>query len=137
MSGRSIAPCGRRTGAGRRQILGRRGEQLAADHLQANGFLIQQRNFRCEAGEMDLVARLAGEVVFVEVKTRRSRRCGLPEESLTPRKRAHLIAVAQTFLQQHSLEDLPWRIDVIAIELDTAGKVRRLHHIENAVFGQT
>lgn len=120
-----------------RLSLGLRGEQVAADHLEANGYLIQQRNYRCEAGEMDLVVRRDEGLVFVEVKTRRSRRCGLPEESLTPRKQAHLIAVAQTFLQQYSLEELPWRIDVIAIEFDASGKVRRLTQIENAVLGQT
>ena len=118
---------------GARQSLGRRGEQLAAGHLQSLGYSIVQYNYRCPAGEVDLIAWKGDALVFVEVKARRSRRFGLPEEALTPRKQAHLLAAAQTYLQENHLEDAKWRVDVIAIELDSSGNVRRLRHIENAV----
>ena len=118
-----------------RQGLGRRGEQLAADRLAALGYEIVERNFRCPAGEIDLVARWQDTWVFVEVKTRRGTRYGTPEEALTPRKRQHLIASAQHYLQARSLEDVPWRIDAVAVGLSTAGELLRVDVIENAVTG--
>ena len=115
--------------------LGRRGETLAAERLGALGYSIVQRNYRCSAGEIDLVARCGETWVFVEVRTRRSARFGTPEESITLRKRAHLIAAAQHYLQDHALESVAWRIDAVAVELSPAGKVRRVDVIENAVTG--
>lgn len=117
----------------RRAALGRQGERLAAGHLEANDYVIVTRNFRCRAGEIDLIARRAETLVFVEVKARRSPRYGPPEEALTRAKQAHLIAAANSYLQAQSLEGVPWRIDVIAIELDERGGVRALRHVENAV----
>ncbi len=68
-----------------RQRLGRWGEGVAATHLEAHGYTILARNWRCAAGEIDLVARDGETLVFVEVKTRRGRAYGAPEEALTPR----------------------------------------------------
>ena len=119
--------------SGRERRVGDRGESLAADYLERGGYVIERRNYRCPAGEIDLVARCGLVYVFVEVKTRRSHRFGLPEESLTSRKQAHLIATAQTYLQDHGAESAPWRIDVVAVELDSAGTVRKIRQIENAV----
>ena len=121
--------------SGARLGLGRRGEQLAADRLAALGYDIVARNFRCPAGEIDLVARQAGAWVFVEVRTRRGDRFGTPEESFTPRKRRHLIASAQHYLQAHHLEDVPWRIDAVAVGLSPRGELLRVEVIENAVTG--
>jgi putative endonuclease len=118
-----------------RQGLGRRGEQLAAERLAALGFEIVARNFRCPAGEIDLVARLNGTWVFVEVRTRRGQRFGTPEDSITLRKRNHLIASAQHYLQIHQLEDVPWRIDAVAVGLSPRGHLQRVDVIENAVTG--
>ena len=119
--------------SGHNRRLGVQGETLAADYLEREGYLIEQRGYRCPAGEIDLVARRGPVYVFVEVKTRRSRRYGLPEESITPRKQAHLIAAAQTYLHDHGAEPAPWRIDVVAVELDPAGNVQEIRQIENAV----
>ncbi len=118
-----------------RQSLGRRGEQLAADRLAALGYQIVERNFRCPAGEIDLVARDQDTWVFVEVKTRRGARFGTPEDAITARKRAHLIASAQHYLQARDLRDVPWRIDAVAVGLSTAGELLRVDVIENAVTG--
>ncbi|MBN2084040.1 MAG: YraN family protein [Anaerolineales bacterium] len=117
---------------GNRQ-LGNRGEETAADHLSKSGYEILKRNVRTPYGELDLITRQAGSTVFIEVKTRRSRTHGLPEEAVTPRKRSHLLASAQYFLQQHALSDSPWRIDVVAVELDSSGTLKRLEVFENAV----
>jgi putative endonuclease len=115
--------------------LGRRGEGLAAERLAALGYEIVARNFRCPAGEIDLIARRRGAWVFVEVRTRRGRALGTPEESITPRKRRHLIAAAQTYLQQNDLHDVDWRIDLAAVEFSPRGELLRVDVIENAVTG--
>ncbi len=88
---------------------------MAARYLEAHGYHILTRNFRTRYGEVDLVARHADSIVFVEVRTRRSRAFGTPEESVTPRKMQRLEAVAQQYLQDHHLEHLPWRIDLVSV----------------------
>ena len=115
--------------------LGRRGERLAEQKLAAAGYAIVARNYRCAAGEVDLIARQAGTLVFVEVRTRRGAAFGTPEESITPRKRKHLIATAQTYLQENELTEAAWRIDVVAVELSARGELQRVDLIENAIQG--
>ncbi len=116
-----------------RQKLGRWGEDLAARHLQAANYRIVERNYRCPAGEMDLIASYQAEWGFVEVKPRRGDSYGRPEDAITKSKAGRLVQVAETYLQEHQLSDVDWRIDVIAIELDSKGKFLRLEQIENAV----
>ncbi|NTU61931.1 MAG: YraN family protein [Chloroflexi bacterium] len=88
-----------------RHTLGRRGEQYAAQYLNARGYDIRERNWRCPVGEIDLVTEKGGALIFVEVRTRRGDRLGTPEESITPAKRAKLIAAAQTYLDDHGQTD--------------------------------
>ena len=118
-----------------RQGLGRRGEALAAEKLTTLGYALVARNYRCPAGEIDLIARTGETWVFVEVRARRGGKFGTPEESITPRKRQHLIAAAQSYLQENQLADVPWRIDLVAVELSTRGDLLRVEVIENAVHG--
>ena len=84
-------------------------------------------------GRNDLVTEKGGALIFVEVRTRRGDRLGTPEESITPAKRAKLIAAAQTYLDEHGQTDRAWRIDVVAIEIDSRGEVKRCNLIENAI----
>jgi len=112
--------------------LGQRGEDLAAAHLEEQGYVVCERNWRCQAGEIDIVAEDGGCLVFVEVRTRRGREYGSPEESVTPAKQARLAEVAQTYLQEHSW-DGDWRIDVVAVEMASGGKLLRVELIKNAV----
>jgi putative endonuclease len=114
------------------RIVGNRGENAAAGHLARLGYEILTRNLRTPYGEVDLVARHGGFLVFVEVKTRRSRTHGLPEEAVTPRKRNRLLSSAQHYLQQRGLLDSPWRIDVVAVEYGRAGTLERIEVFENA-----
>jgi len=79
------------------------------------------------------VTEKGGALIFVEVRTRRGDRLGTPEESITPAKRAKLIAAAQTYLDEHGQTDRAWRIDVVAIEIDSRGEVKRCNLIENAI----
>jgi putative endonuclease len=116
-----------------RRRLGQWGESVAAHHLEGDGYVIIARNWRCARGEIDLVAQAGQVLVFVEVKTRRGRALGTPEEGVTWSKRRKLLEVAQQYLFQHQLDDVDWRIDMIAVELDTKGKLLRCDHIENAV----
>ena len=116
-----------------RQALGRRGERLARHRLEATGYSMLQANYRAKAGEIDLIAEKGDTLVFVEVRTRTGRAVGAPEESLTPQKRAHLVAAAGEYLQAHNAGDREWRIDLVAIELGRDGRVRRLDIVENAV----
>ena len=115
--------------------LGRLGERLAAVRLEAAGYEIIARNYRCASGEIDLITRHRGDWVFVEVRARRGRRFGAPEASLTPRKWQHLIAAAQSYLQARALDDVAWRIDLVAVELSPRGELLRVDVIENAVHG--
>ena len=118
-----------------RQGLGRRGEELARRRLESLGYVVLARNHRTKQGEIDLVASHDGTLVFVEVRTKRGGSFGSPEESITPSKRARLIASAQEYVADHDVAGRHWRIDLVAVELDSSGRLRRVEVIENAVEG--
>ena len=119
---------------GTRKRLGDAGEEIAACELIHRGYALRERNWRCPEGELDIVAEQGNVLVFVEVRTRRGDQFGTPEESITPAKRAHLIASAQAYLQTHSL-DCDWRIDVVAVEMSPRGELLRVDVIENDIEG--
>lgn len=112
------------------QKIGRWGEERAAEYLQKRGYEIVDKNARTPYGEIDLVARLDGVTVFVEVKTRTSRRFGLPEEAITPRKQAHMLASGEHYAAEHEIDS--WQADVLAIE-GTPGKTPSIEHFENVL----
>lgn len=109
------------------------GEKIACNFLCLNGYKIIETNYRCRDGEMDIIACQRDTLVFVEVKTRKSFVFGIPEESITPSKMQKLKAVAEHYQQNHDNLPADWRIDVVAIEVNGAGKVSRIELIENAV----
>ena len=106
------------------------GERVAEQHLVKLGHRIVTRNFRCPYGEIDLITEDAGELVFVEVRTRRSTAFGSPEESITPTKQARMARCAMTYLSSHPAPR--WRIDVVAIQLESS-RVTRLDHYKHAL----
>lgn len=129
-----------------RQATGRLGENLAAEYLQQQGYRLLARNVRTPYGEIDLVAQqqvadiAAGlqsssqVLVFVEVKTRRTQSFGLPEESITATKKAHMQAAAQAYLQANPELDGDWRLDVIAVHLDRRqDMLKEIVHFENII----
>lgn len=122
------------TGNGRKK-LGAFGERVAAIQLEAAGYQIVARNWRCQTGEIDLIAQKNDVLHFVEVKTRKGRQSGLPEEALTLRKGQQLTQLALQYIAEYELDDADWQIDLVAVELDAAGKVLRIDHIPNAVLG--
>ncbi len=128
---------GREKGSIRRgtRRLGQLGEGLAAQHLEEQGYVICERNYRCTVGEIDIVALDGEYLAFVEVRTRKSKRFGSPEESISTAKKQKLIEVAQTYLQERESLPLDWRIDVVSIEVSPQGRLERLELIKNAVEG--
>ena len=116
---------------GRNQTLGRWGEETAARYLTARGYRILERNLRTPYGEIDLVARQGGQLVFVEVKTRTSHAFGYPEEAVTRRKQAHLLAAARHYLQDHPEQFADWRVDVVAVYRPAADLPPEITHFEN------
>ena len=108
------------------------GESLAAKHLKARGCEILARNYRAIRGEIDLIARDGEFIVFVEVKTRRSLKFGLPQAAVTLQKQRQISKVALAYLQSRNLLDAPCRFDVIAIHLSPQLKLLKLEQIESA-----
>lgn len=112
-----------------RRSLGMWGENVAADYLQKKGMKIIERNFRCRLGEIDIIARQGGYLVFIEVRTRSSAICGLPQESITAAKVKKVRRLAQFYLAQKSLANVNVRFDVVAVFCTGDTTVT---HIENA-----
>jgi putative endonuclease len=119
----------------RRRQLGDLGERLARDHLIERGFKVLDTNYRCPIGEIDIVAEDGDDLVFVEVRTRRGRELGTPEESITKAKKERLISLAQTYLQEKGVEQRQYRIDLVAVAFSKQGALERVELIENAVEG--
>lgn len=116
-----------------RRRLGNEGEDLAAGFLEMKGCRILARQVGIpRVGEIDLIAYdpHGGEIVFVEVKTRRDLKYGPPEEAVHPRKLMRLMRVAELWRVRNRLYDRPWRLDVVAIELASDRPViRHLEHV--------
>jgi putative endonuclease len=95
--------------------LGRRGEQVAADWLQERGYALLERNWRCAAGEVDLIMRDGPTTVFVEVKTRSSLAFGHPFEAITSAKAARLRRLAAAWCRERGPAPGPLRIDAVSV----------------------
>ncbi|HIY65343.1 MAG TPA: YraN family protein [Candidatus Agrococcus pullicola] len=115
-------------GVDARTTLGRHGEELAANHLRSQGFTVIEQNWRCSAGELDIIARSGRRFVFVEVKTRRSTRFGHPLEAITREKALRLRALARAWMRERDASG-PIRIDAVGILLN-GSTVDRLDHVE-------
>jgi putative endonuclease len=116
-----------------RRDTGAAGEKIARDYLKKKGYRILEQNFRCREGEIDIVAEHKKCLVFVEVRARTGDSFGLPVESVGPAKQHRLIAASFQYLNAHDLDDRPWRIDFIGVEMNPDGKARNIDHIESAI----
>lgn len=110
-----------------RKELGAKGEKLAARYLKKNGYRVLDMNVREVGCEIDIIAQDKTDIVFVEVKTRTSSVMGYPEESVTDQKKAHIARAAESWLIKHTFEDVPWRVDVVAIVVE-GGKSPEIRH---------
>lgn len=117
--------------------LGEWGERQARLHLEDKGYSLLANNFRCRAGEIDIVARQGEQLVFVEVKARRGDAYGRAEESISPARAERLAEVAEEFMQTRMAGEFDsgtaWRIDLVCLNMDRNGRILSVNHIENAV----
>lgn len=114
--------------ADRRRELGRFGEAYAARHLVERGMVVLDRNWRCAAGEIDLVLRDGRVLVVCEVKTRSSTAFGSPLEGVTDRKAARLRRLAAQWLAEHHLRPDDVRIDLVGV-LAPPGATPQVEHV--------
>ncbi len=127
-----------------RRQLGNMGENLAVGALETAGLRVVERNWRCAVGEIDIVAEteafdfvhgvLATWRVLVEVRTRRGNAFGTAQQSITARKAAKLREVGAAYVDQIGWTG-PWRIDVVAVQMDARGRLQQVEHIPSAVTG--
>jgi putative endonuclease len=96
---------------------GKEGEKIAAAYLKKNGYRIIEINFRCPIGEIDIVAKEKDDLVFVEVKTRKSIELGYPEQAVGIRKQKKMSQLALWYLEKRKIADISARFDVVAITL--------------------
>ncbi|HYY54049.1 MAG TPA: YraN family protein, partial [Candidatus Dormibacteraeota bacterium] len=110
-----------------RRSVGAAAEELAARALTRNGYAVVARNVRLRDGELDLVCRDGGSFVFCEVKARRPSAFGVALEALTARKRERLERLALSYLAMVGRRDAPYRIVLVAVDLDANGSGERIH----------
>lgn len=111
-----------------RKTLGERGEEAAAAYLERSGMTIVERNWRCSAGEVDIVALDDDTVVLCEVKTRRTAAKGSPEEAVTSAKQRKYLRLAQEYLQRIGTTEVALRFDVITIMVVAEDRALLRHH---------
>ena len=113
-----------------KQVLGKEGERIAEQYLKKKGYKLVERNYRCVAGEVDLIVLDRRVIVFVEVKTRTGHGFGTPLEAVQPRKQRKMMQAAQFFLSQKKLHQRDARFDVVGISWPAREPV--IEHVENA-----
>jgi len=129
------------------QILGALGEKIAENFLRGKGYRILSRNWKCKFGELDIVAqKFKGRIfkktdclVFIEVKTIDALDVEFEsqaEQNVNFFKQKHLIKSAQCYLKANRISpEIPWQIDVVAIEFNKTTNLHNIRHLENAVWG--
>ena len=112
-----------RIAAKSKRKIGNIGEDVAVEFLQQNGYTILEKNFYFNHGEIDIVAKEGNVLVFVEVKSRRSGRFGMPEESVTPKKQELIRRTAEGYVSSKNLGAMECRFDVVSIMM-SGGKTQ-------------
>ncbi len=119
--------------------LGKEGEDLAVRYLEKKGYRILERNYTTAFGEIDIIASNSPSgkeqrIVFIEVKMRRNRKYGYPEESITTQKLRRLILAIQDYLERRSFEEADWQIDVVSLEVGSNLNQVEIVHLENVTI---
>jgi putative endonuclease len=104
------------------------GEDIAKNYLIKNGADILALKYKIKSGEIDIIARLDNELVFVEVKSRSNLKYGYPCEAVNSRKIKKIVDTSKYYIYKNNLYNTPIRFDVIEIYL----KENRINHIVNA-----
>lgn len=115
-----------------RHITGREGELIAEKYLVKQEYNIIEKNFNCRFGEIDIIAtdNLKQEIVFIEVKTRKSFKYGMPSEAVTKIKKKHITKVAEFFIYKNRLWNKFIRFDVIEVIITEKEEI--INHIKHA-----
>jgi putative endonuclease len=116
---------------GDRKSLGKWGEDKACNYLEADGYQILRRNYKCRIGEMDIIALRGDFLVFIEVKTRRTISYGRPGEAVNFSKQAKLTSIALHFIKESGWKDASCRFDVIEV-IAYKDESFLINHIEDA-----
>lgn len=111
---------------------GKIGEEKAANFLQKNGYTILERNFVSKLGEIDIIAREDNEYIFIEVKTRSSKKYGIPVEAVNRDKIKHIINVSKFYILQNNLQNKFIRYDIIEVYINKNDYL--INHIKNVFF---
>lgn len=109
------------------KLLGRTGEAIAVSYIESLGYQLLRRNYRLHIGEIDIIAKDGEELVFIEVKTRTSRRYGRPAEAVSYYKQRKIARVAQCFMSKYSLWHVPCRFDVLEVDMSDPGAPQVCH----------
>ena len=112
--------------------LGKLGEDIAANHISKNGYIILERNFRTKIGEIDIIARQDNYLVFIEVKTRKSINFGYPREAVDKAKQLKIINIGNLYLAQKKQFNNHIRFDVIEIMLYSNNEIKSIIVLKNA-----
>ncbi|MBI4537827.1 MAG: YraN family protein [candidate division NC10 bacterium] len=115
-----------------RRAVGRSGEDVAREFLERRGFTILAANFRCAAGEIDLIGRDSKTLVFVEVKSRTSDAFGPPKLAVHRRKQRQIVRAAEWFLAERRLTDVACRFDVLAVNFPEEDEPPRIEWVRDA-----
>lgn len=114
-----------------KRMLGQSGEEMATQMLEAKGYRILERNYRCRFGEVDIIAEAEGILVFVEVKARSSTGFGRPAEAVTKQKLWRMERSAKCYTVYHGIGDVSIRFDVV--EIFCANTRSKLFHWEGVM----
>ncbi len=116
-----------------KRAIGKKGEKYAASFLRKRGYNIIHQNLYTRYGEIDIIARKDGELVFVEVKSRKNLSCGYPEDSFTRHKYKLILKSAWQYVHKSGYRGL-WRVDLIAIRMNSFDEVEDIRHYRNVNF---
>ena len=116
----------------KKQALGMRAEQLAADYLEQRGYKMLARNWRRPEGELDLVVGAEGLCVFVEVRSRTGTERGHPLETVDARKRARVLRAARMYIDEERPQAPVFRFDVVGVTFALDDSSPELVHVEDA-----
>lgn len=101
-----------------RLALGRLGEDLAFKKIKKMGYRCVERNYKCPLGEIDIIAKHKGYLVFLEIKTRRGKNTGYAKEAVNQRKMRQISKAALTYMKENNCSDIRSRFDVVAVCID-------------------
>lgn len=114
-----------------RQEIGKWGENLACKYLEENNYEIIGRNFSCQQGEIDIIAKdvIKKELVFIEVKTRSNFKYGNPRDAVNRQKQRHMVQAIRYYIYKKQIKNIPIRMDVVEVYIKQSYKITHIKQI--------